>query len=60
MFLIYIHKFISIIVLLIIAYLLDFSVWGWIIGLVVSYIFDEFILPFCFIHLGEKFLKKWL
>jgi len=52
----FINYLLSAIVWLVIAYLFDFSVWGWILGLIASFIFKEFIGPLIIIRSGDKYL----
>lgn len=54
----FINNLISAIVWLLIAYLFNFSVIGWIVGLVVSYIFHEFIGPLLIVKSGDKYFDN--
>lgn len=49
---------ISAIIWLLIAYLFNFSIWGWIIGLVVSFLYKEFIGPMIIIAFGDNIINK--
>ncbi len=52
------NNIISVIVWLGIAYLFNFSVIGWIVGLIGSFIFHEFIGPLIIIKSGDKHIDK--
>lgn len=49
---------ISAIIWLLIAYLFNFSILGWIVGLIVSFIYKEFIGPLLLIKTGDKIFKE--
>jgi multisubunit Na+/H+ antiporter MnhE subunit len=49
---------ISAIIWLLIAYLFNFSILGWIVGLIVSFIYKEFIVPLFIIKTGDKIFKE--
>ncbi len=53
-----INNILSVIVWLLVAYLLNFSVWGWIIGLIASFIFKEFIGPLLIIRAFDKYFQQ--
>jgi multisubunit Na+/H+ antiporter MnhE subunit len=54
----FLNNLISVIVWLLVAYLFNFSVIGWIVGLVASFIFHEFIGPLFTVKSGDKYLDK--
>ena len=53
----FINSLLSVIVWLIITYLFGFSLLGWIIGWVVSFIFYEFIGPILITKIGDRFFR---
>ena len=54
----FLNNLISVIVWLIVAYLFDFSIWGWIIGLIASFLYKEFIGPMIIIAIGDNTINK--
>lgn len=54
----FLNNLLSVIVWLLVAYLLNFSILGWIIGLIASFIFKEFIGPLIIIRAGDKYLQQ--
>lgn len=54
----FINYVLSLVLWLLIAYLFDFSILGWIIGLIISWLYKEFIGPMIIIAVGEKTIKE--
>lgn len=54
----FLRSFISVIIWLVISWLLNFSILGWIVGLIVSFIAYEFILPIIIISAGDNIINK--
>lgn len=50
----FIQNLLSAGVWIVVAYLFDFSFWGWVVGLIVSYIAHEFIIPIFLIGVGDN------
>ena len=54
----FISSVLSVIVWLLVALFFDFSIVGLLVGLVVSWVFKEFIAPIIIIGIGEKTANK--
>jgi len=54
----FLNNLISVIVWLLVAYLFSFSIVGWIIGLVVSFLYKEFVGPMLIIVIGDNTINK--
>ena len=54
----FLNSLISAVIWFVIAWLLNFSVWGWIVGLVISFIAYEFVIPLIIISAGDKIINK--
>ncbi len=54
----FLNWIISAIIWLLIAYLFHFSILGWIIGLIISFIYKEFIGPLLIVRTGDKIINS--
>ena len=54
----FLNWIISAIIWLLIAYLFHFSILGWIIGLIISFIYEKFIGPLLIISAGDKVINS--
>lgn len=54
----FINWVLSVVVWIFIAYLFDFSILGWIIGLIVSWVYKELIGPMIIIAIGDNTINK--
>lgn len=54
----FVNYLISVLIWVLIAYLFNFSILGWIIGLIISFIYKEFIGPLLIISSGDKIIDS--
>lgn len=54
----FINWVLSVVVWIFIAYLFGFSILGWIVGLIVSWLYKEFIGPMIIIAIGDNTINK--